>query len=379
MAGAGAELPARSGYRVPAVTVLVPAGEHNAAGPRFLVTVGTDHHPFNRLISWTNDWLGQHPDKVQAFFVQSGAASIDPACPGSRFLEVDELTVLLDAADVIVCHGGPASIASAWMRGQLPIVVPRMARLGEHVDDHQVDFCRTVAELGRVRLAQTPEDFAGLLDQAVHDHARFRTDVPGPDVDAAVARFGELVEELVEPVTVPAAAYPPKPASPPSARLWHRHTGRCRDEITGTHPGSEYELARHSRVSARRPRRNGERGARMKLRVLFGVTAVALAPRCLDLAGVGSHRTAAKPAPRKPPRRTRRSACPTAMSARPPCRPGRRTTSCSRSPTPTACCTWAASSPLSGRRVTQRRRHRRGRAHVPGGVQLNHRRPDHLV
>ncbi len=182
---------------MPAVTVLVPAGEHNAAGPRFLVTVGTDHHPFNRLISWTNDWLGQHPDKVQAFFVQSGAASIDPACPGSRFLEVDELTVLLDAADVIVCHGGPASIASAWMRGQLPIVVPRMARLGEHVDDHQVDFCRTVAELGRVRLAQTPEDFAGLLDQAVHDHARFRTDVPGPDVDAAVARFGELVDELV--------------------------------------------------------------------------------------------------------------------------------------------------------------------------------------
>ena len=28
------------------------------------------------------------------------------------------------------------------------------------VDDHQVDFCLKIAELGRVRLAQTPAEFA---------------------------------------------------------------------------------------------------------------------------------------------------------------------------------------------------------------------------
>jgi UDP-N-acetylglucosamine transferase subunit ALG13 len=173
------------------------AEARETAAPRFVVTVGTDHHPFDRLIGWTNDWLGRHPDQAPAFFVQSGAASVVPACRGSRLLEVGHLDALLDAADVIVCHGGPASIAAAWTRGRLPIVVPRTPQLGEHVDDHQVEFCRKVAELGRVRLAQTWADFAGLLDEAARDHTRFRASVPETDIDAAIARFGELVDELL--------------------------------------------------------------------------------------------------------------------------------------------------------------------------------------
>ena len=166
-------------------------------GPRILVTVGTDHHPFDRLIAWTNAWLERHPDCAGAVYVQSGAASVAPACPGSRFLGADRLGVLFDSADVIVCHGGPASIAEAWARGHVPIVVPREPALGEHVDDHQVEFCRKVAQAGRISLARTPAGFCELLDQAARDPAQFRADVPVPDIDAAVARFGELVDDLV--------------------------------------------------------------------------------------------------------------------------------------------------------------------------------------
>jgi UDP-N-acetylglucosamine transferase subunit ALG13 len=179
------------------MTALPAAQGREPAAPRIVVIVGTDHHPFDRLIGWINDWLGRHPEHAPEFFVQSGAASVLPACPGSRFLPVGRLGTLLDTADVIVCHGGPASIADAWTRGHLPIVVPRIPQLGEHVDDHQVDFCRKVAELGRVRLAQTLTDFTGLLDEAARDQARFRANLPEADVAAAVARFGDLVEELV--------------------------------------------------------------------------------------------------------------------------------------------------------------------------------------
>ena len=167
------------------------------ARPRIVVTVGTDHHPFDRLIGWTNDWLREHPEHVPAVFVQSGAASVIPACPASRVVEAGHLSALLDSADVIVCHGGPVSMAEAWARGRLPIVVPRRPELGEQVDDHQVDFCRKVAELGRIRLAQTPAEFAGVLDEAARDPRRFRADLPHADVDAAVARFADLVDDLV--------------------------------------------------------------------------------------------------------------------------------------------------------------------------------------
>jgi UDP-N-acetylglucosamine transferase subunit ALG13 len=173
------------------------AQEREPASPRIVVTVGTDHHPFDRLISWTNDWLRQHPEHVPWFYVQSGAASVQPDCPGSRFLEAGQLGALLDMADVMLCHGGPGSIADAWERGQVPIVVPRLRRLGEVVDDHQVDFCRKLAGLGRVRLAEEPAGLAELLDEAARDYTRFRTTAPEADVSAAVTRFGDFVDELV--------------------------------------------------------------------------------------------------------------------------------------------------------------------------------------
>ena len=168
-----------------------------AAPARVVVTVGTDHHPFDRLIDWTNDWLGSHPEQAAGFFVQSGTVSLRPACASSRFVDVETMSGLLDRADVLICHAGPETIASAWERGFLPIVVPRLPQFGEHVDDHQLRFALKLAELGRIWLAQTAAEFAGHLSEATRDPARLRADVPAADVDATVARFGELVEELV--------------------------------------------------------------------------------------------------------------------------------------------------------------------------------------
>jgi UDP-N-acetylglucosamine transferase subunit ALG13 len=238
-----------------AVTARAAAEVREPAGPRIVVTVGTDHHPFDRLIVWTNDWLAQHPDQIHGFFVQSGAASVIPACPSARFLETAQLNALLDEADAMVCHGGPGSIADAWARGQVPIVVPRLRRLGEVVDDHQVDFCRKLAELGRIRLAQEPTDLAGLLDDAARDHIRFRLTGPAADVDAAVARFGELVDELAgrpprrlpvvhlrrrirrRPETgtgVPAVVGNPSPGPDPAASSnWHASGSSARAGLAG--------------------------------------------------------------------------------------------------------------------------------------------------
>jgi UDP-N-acetylglucosamine transferase subunit ALG13 len=164
---------------------------------RVVVLVGTDHHPFNRLIEWVNSWLSQHPEQAAGFFVQAGTASVRPGCPWSSLLDVSQLDALLDQADLVVCHGGPASIANAWSRKQLPIVVPRLRRLGEHVDDHQLDFSRKIAGLGRVHLAQTPADFAELLAEAGRDISGFRSSGLDSAVDEVVVRFGALVDELV--------------------------------------------------------------------------------------------------------------------------------------------------------------------------------------
>ena len=171
------------------------------SGPRVLVTVGTDHHPFDRLIVWINEWLAAHPEHAGSFFVQSGSSKLQPAAESAKFLDMAGLSQVLDDADVVICHGGPGSIADAWQRGQLPIAVPRLRRYGEVVDDHQVDFCRMLAGAGRIRVAEDKASLYALIAEALADQSGFRLGGSPATADAtvahAVARFEELVNDLV--------------------------------------------------------------------------------------------------------------------------------------------------------------------------------------
>jgi UDP-N-acetylglucosamine transferase subunit ALG13 len=52
------------------------------------------------------------------------------------------------SADVVVSHAGVGSTIEALDSGHFPIVVPRRAAFGEHVDDHQVPLAVDVAKRG---------------------------------------------------------------------------------------------------------------------------------------------------------------------------------------------------------------------------------------
>jgi UDP-N-acetylglucosamine--N-acetylmuramyl-(pentapeptide) pyrophosphoryl-undecaprenol N-acetylglucosamine transferase len=51
-----------------------------------------------------------------------------------------ELQSAIQEADVVVAHSGTGSALAALEAGKRPIVVPRVASIGEHVDDHQSDL-----------------------------------------------------------------------------------------------------------------------------------------------------------------------------------------------------------------------------------------------
>ena len=46
----------------------------------------------------------------------------------------------------ILTSGGPASFIMPLQIGKTPIVVPRQKKFDEHVNDHQLEFARNVAE-----------------------------------------------------------------------------------------------------------------------------------------------------------------------------------------------------------------------------------------
>jgi hypothetical protein len=150
-------------------------------------------------------------------------------------------------------------MADAWTRGQVPIAVPRLRRLGEVVDDHQVDFCRKLAALGSIRLAEDPVILADLLDEAIRDLAPFRVHGPSADVDAAVARFGALVDELI---TRPRSRLPLFYRARPTRRrpkAGDDRTGRTDGPLPGQVPAGNTEH-RSTRPRTRVGRAGGEQG-----------------------------------------------------------------------------------------------------------------------
>lgn len=163
--------------------------------PLLLVTVGTDHHPFARLLEWVGRWAAAHP--TWQIEVQHGATPAPAYGRPFPFCEHEELQRLLAAADVVVTHGGPATITQARAAGHVPVVVPRQHALGEHVDDHQVLFARRLAAAGVVHLVETEAALAPALDAARGEPGARRPAAGEGEVPPGVLQVGLVVEQLV--------------------------------------------------------------------------------------------------------------------------------------------------------------------------------------
>lgn len=55
-------------------------------------------------------------------------------------------------ARIIITHGGPATIYQSLSAGKIPYVLPREKKYREHINDHQVRFCRFLEEKKRIVL-----------------------------------------------------------------------------------------------------------------------------------------------------------------------------------------------------------------------------------
>ena len=116
-----------------------------------LVTVGTSETPFDRLLEAFD--VDDRPD--EELLVQCGSSGVRPRGASCvDFLSYDELVDAIRRSRVLVTHAGVGSIMTALANGKRPIVVPRLARLGEAVDDHQIDLGRRLAALDLVVLVE---------------------------------------------------------------------------------------------------------------------------------------------------------------------------------------------------------------------------------
>ena len=108
------------------------------------VTVGTHEQQFNRLVKAVDDLVADGTIKEEVI-IQKGFSDYEPKhCKSYKLISYKDMQKYYDEARVIITHGGPASFMAALERGKTPIVMPRLKKYGEHVNDHQDYFCREV-------------------------------------------------------------------------------------------------------------------------------------------------------------------------------------------------------------------------------------------
>lgn len=163
-----------------------------------VVSLGTDHHPFDRLIGWVDQYLAARPE-VKAL-VQHGFTTAPQHAEGVNRMPRAELLEIYRAAEVVLVQGGPGSILDAREVGLIPLAVPRVASLSEVVDDHQVEFSRVMQEHGEAIVVTSAEDLATKLDAALADPASVRGTERVPASDAAAANLAAaLAPVLAQP------------------------------------------------------------------------------------------------------------------------------------------------------------------------------------
>ncbi|WP_394925843.1 glycosyltransferase [uncultured Robinsoniella sp.] len=162
------------------------------------VTVGTHEQPFNRLVECIDE-LKERGIITEEVIIQTGYSTYEPKhCSWQKLFPYQQMEKNVVNARIIITHGGPSSFIMPLQFGKTPIVVPRRKEFHEHVNDHQVDFTRVVAErMGTIivvadieKLGETIQKYdeiVGKMDNMLSsNNAKFCSD------------FEKIVDEIIK-------------------------------------------------------------------------------------------------------------------------------------------------------------------------------------
>lgn len=133
---------------------------------KVFVTVGTDL-PFDRLIKTLDDNAG----KLEGFelFAQIGKTEYRPKnLEYSTFLEPPEFKDKFLSSDLIISHAGMGTILSSLQYQKPLIVMPRVAKLGEHRNEHQLATAKHLKALDKINVAVDESELLSHLENFEH-------------------------------------------------------------------------------------------------------------------------------------------------------------------------------------------------------------------
>ena len=128
------------------------------------VTVGTHEQQFNRLIQYIDD-LKRDGIITEEVVMQTGFCTYEPKyCKWSKLIPYKQMIENVEKARIVITHGGPSSFIMPLQINKIPIVVPRQEKFEEHVNNHQLEFAKAVAQRQKnILVVEDIEELKGLI------------------------------------------------------------------------------------------------------------------------------------------------------------------------------------------------------------------------
>lgn len=140
------------------------------------VTLGSQKFQFDRLLKEI-DRLCECGIIKEKVYAQTGESNYEPINYEYRkFMDRKEFQKYMDECETVITHGGTGAIITAIKKGKKVIAVPRLAKYGEHVDDHQIQIIRQFDEMNLIMPCYDVETIEKSLSKIKnHTFARYQS------------------------------------------------------------------------------------------------------------------------------------------------------------------------------------------------------------
>ena len=138
------------------------------------VAVGTQKFQLNRLLKAIDELIDRGV-LTEEVFAQTGHSDYVPRNYGHRdFLSQEEFQSYISGCDLLITHGGVATIISSLKQDKRVVVYPRLAKFDEHVDDHQFQIAENFSHKNLALMCREEDDLGAILEQArTHPFSRY--------------------------------------------------------------------------------------------------------------------------------------------------------------------------------------------------------------
>jgi UDP-N-acetylglucosamine transferase subunit ALG13 len=161
------------------------------------IILGSQKFQFNRLLKEV-DVLIEEGVISEEVFAQSGYSDYIPKnYKYDKFLDRESFNSIIDKSNIVITHGGTGAIVNSVKKKKKVIGVPRLAKYGEHVDNHQLEIIEMFKEANLIYGINQCEELKKALEEIkIKDFSEYKSNTE--NIIACIEEFILANSNLME-------------------------------------------------------------------------------------------------------------------------------------------------------------------------------------